>query len=135
MSDDLYRKNIVHQEKPNSGPAAAGPHREADGIIEVGVLAPGAYMVYSFEMRRGDPLSFAAHSNRRISIALTTFAQFERWTRAASSYQELEFLQRNDGRLPKKICFEASRKGCYQVVVMNLSNQRAKVIVEAKCLT
>jgi hypothetical protein len=135
MSHDLYRHDIFHQEEPNSEPAAAVPRREADGIIEVGVLAPGAYMVYSFEMRRGDPLYFGAHSNRRISIALTTYSQFDRWTRAASSYQELKSLQRNDGRLPKRICFQAGRKGCYQVVVINLSNQRAKVIVEAKCLT
>ncbi len=135
MFHDLHWQDIFHQEHPNARPAPASPFPAGDGIIEVGVLAPGAHMVYSFEMQRGDPLHFGAYSNRPISIALTTFTQFERWALAAVPYQELQSLQRNDGRLPKRIRFRASRKGCYQVVVMNLSNRRAKVIVEAQSLT
>lgn len=135
MFHDLHWQDIFHQEHPNAQPTPASPFPEGDGIIEVGMLAPGAHMVYSFEMQRGDPLHFGAWSNRRISIALTTFAQFERWALAAVPYRELKSLQRNDGRLPETIRFRAKRKGYYQVVIMNLSDRRAKVIVEAQSLT
>ena len=65
------------------------PFPEGEGIIEVDMLEPGAHIVYSFEMHRGDPLHFGAWSNRRIAIALTTFAEFERWILGDAPYREL----------------------------------------------
>ena len=128
MFHDLHWQDLFPQEHPNAQPASASPFPEGEGIVEVDMLAPGARVV-------GEPLHFGAWSNRRIAIALTTFAEFERWTDSAEPFQELRSLQRHVGRLPKKIRFRAGRSGCYQVVVMNLTNRRAKVIVEAQSLT
>ena len=135
MFYDLHWQDIFHQEHPNAQPTPASPFSDGVGIIEVDTLAPRAHIVYSFEMRRGDPLHFGAWSNRRIAIVLTTFAEFEKWALAEDPHRELRSLQRNDGRLPKRIRFSAKRKGCYEVVVMNLTNRRAKVIVEAQSQT
>ena len=135
MFHDLHWQDLFPQEHPNARPASSSPFPEGEGIVEVDMLAPGGRVVYSFEIRRGDPLHFGAWSNRRIAIALTTFAEFERWTDSAEPFQELRSLQRHVGRLPKKIRFRAGRTGCYHVVVMNLTNRHAKVIVEAQSLT
>jgi hypothetical protein len=135
MFQDQFRHDISREEQVDSRAKPASPFRDGEGIIEVGILEPGAYMVYSFEMRNGDPLHFGAWSNRRISIALTTFAEFERWALAEAPYAELRTLDRKDGRLPSRIRFQAKRQGFYQVVVMNLSTRHAKVIVEAQALT
>ncbi len=135
MFQDQFRHDISRGERADSRAKPASPFRDGEGIIEVGVLEPGAYMVYSFEMISGDPLHFGAWSNRRISISLTTFAEFERWALADAPYAELRTLERKDGRLPGKIRFQAKQKGFYQVVVMNRSTRHAKVIVEAQSLT
>lgn len=135
MFHDQFRHDISRREQPDSRAKPTSPFRDGEGIIEVSTLEPGTYIVYSFEMKPGDPLHFGAWSNRQISVALTTFAEFERWALSEAPYAELRTLDRKDGRLPSRIRFRAKRRGYYQVVVMNLSARQANVIMEAQSLT
>lgn len=135
MFHDQFRHDLSRREQADSRAEPVSPFRDGEGIIEASILEPGTYIVYSFEMKPGDPLHFGAWSNRRISIALTTFAEFDRWMLSDAPYAQLRTLDRKDGRLPPRIRFRAKRRGYYQVVVMNLSARQAKVIMEAQSLT
>ena len=135
MFHDQFQHDISQQGQADSRAKRASPFRDGEGIIEVSILEPGTYIAYSFEMKRGEPLHFGAWSNQRISIALTSFTEFDRWVLSEAPYAKLRTLDRKDGCLPSRIRFQAKRRGYYQVVVMNLSARQATVITEAQSLT